>query len=605
MFPKSKCFLRCLFGAVMVALLFTTLGAPILAQTAPAAKVSFRPMTRDDIAAYKLPSTTQVSGGLSTVGIGEPLYLEALIDIAVPTAEIVSVDWAFTRKPADSQADFQASPLPAGAPIYEPGDRLAFQVAGRTLLRPDVAGVYQFQATIVTAKSGIAVVPLLVTAGTYLGAAACANCHSGGSTQPWNMSDSWSNTKHSSMFKNGINGVLGSSYGSGCIACHTVGYDANAAATNGNFADVAKKLNWVFPSAVGAGAYDKVPDELKALAGIQCENCHGPGSQHVKSGGDPLQIAVSMESGACGQCHGALTHHSKTGEWLKSGHAMTTRDPSGTGREGCVGCHTGMGFIDRVNGVTPPRTAYSAINCQTCHEPHGQTLPADGTMLVRTVNSVTLKDGTVLTDGGKGLLCMNCHQARQNAEAYVATTAGNSHYGAHHGPQADMLAGVNAVQYGKAIPTSAHGYVVEDTCVGCHMQAVDATSPTLTNAGGHTFKPSWTSPTGKVDLVAECQKCHGKTVEAFNFPLLDYDGDGQVDGVQTEVQHLLDQLSAKLPPVGQPKTALTIDATWTRAQLKAAYNWQFVTDDGSRGIHNMAYTVGILKASIADLAAQK
>jgi hypothetical protein len=60
-----------------------------------------------------------------------------------------------------------------------------------------------------------------------------------------------------------------------------------------------------------------------------------------------------------------------------------------------------------------------------------------------------------------------------------------------------------------------------------------------------------------------------------------------------------------LPPVGQPKTALTIDATWTRPQLEAAYNWLFITNDGSKGIHNMAYTVGLLKASITNLGAGK
>jgi hypothetical protein len=167
-----------------------------------------------------------------------------------------------------------------------------------------------------------------------------------------------------------------------------------------------------------------------------------------------------------------------------------------------------------------------------------------------------------------------------------------------------MLAGTNAYTYGKNIPSSAHMFVVEDTCVACHMQTVDAASPTLTKAGGHTFKPSsdGDATTPKVDLVGACQQCHGPNLTSFNFPLLDYDGDGTVDGVQTEVQHLLDQLSMKLPPVGKVKTSLTIDATWTRPQLKAAYNWQFVNDDGSRGIHNMAYTVGLLKASIADLS---
>ena len=89
----------------------------------------------------------------------------------------------------------------------------------------------------------------------------------------------------------------------------------------------------------------------------------------------------------------------------------------------------------------------------------------------------------------------------------------------------------------------------------------------------------------------------------LNFPLMDYDGDGVIDGVQTEVQHLLDKLALQLPPVGQAKSSLSIDATWTQPQLEAAYNYLFVQSDGSLGIHNMAYTVGLLKASIANLQA--
>jgi hypothetical protein len=53
------------------------------------------------------------------------------------------------------------------------------------------------------------------------------------------------------------------------------------------------------------------------------------------------------------------------------------------------------------------------------------------------------------------------------------------------------------------------------------------------------------------------------------------------------------------------KASLTIDSTWTKPQLEAAYNWLFVTNDGSRGIHNTAYAVGLLKASISNLQSHK
>ena len=134
------------------------------------------------------------------------------------------------------------------------------------------------------------------------------------------------------------------------------------------------------------------------------------------------------------------------------------------------------------------------------------------------------------------------------------------------------------------------------------MQTVASTDPTFLHAGGHTFLPAWNTATNSTDLTAACQACHGTTITtSFDFPLQDYNGDGVIEGVQTEIQHLLDQLSTYLPPVGQVKSSLSINSTWTRPQLEASYNWQFVKNDGSRGIHNTAYAAGLLKASIADL----
>jgi hypothetical protein len=106
-------------------------------------------------------------------------------------------------------------------------------------------------------------------------------------------------------------------------------------------------------------------------------------------------------------------------------------------------------------------------------------------------------------------------------------------------------------------------------------------------------------------LVGACQTCHGPEINSFNFSLFDYNGAGTIQGVQSEVQALLDQLSSLLPPNNQAKTSLAIDATWTKPQLEAACNWLFVTNDGSKGIHNTPYAVGLLKTSIANLSAGK
>jgi hypothetical protein len=111
--------------------------------------------------------------------------------------------------------------------------------------------------------------------------------------------------------------------------------------------------------------------------------------------------------------------------------------------------------------------------------------------------------------------------------------------------------------------------------------------------------------------VDVCVQCHGK-IEDFDFVRQDYDGDGVIEGVQTEVQHLLDKLSTLLPPNmtnppggyipdGLVKTSLSVKTNWPTKFLQAAWNWQFVNVEGSKGIHNTPYAVGLLKASIGDL----
>ncbi len=589
---------KALTGLLAVTLVAVAVPTAVQAQTAVQPRLVVRPLTTGEISTYKLATGTQLSGGLSTVALGEPLYLEMQVDAGIAANNIAGVVWTLTSKPANSTAAIVDSPITASVPVFEPSDRGVYQVAGRKMLKPDITGVYIVTATVTAGSAGSTTIAQTYMGATYVGKAACAVCHSGGLAQP--MMGPWSKTLHAEIFTDNINGADGASYGTNCLACHTVGYDANSTVANGGFPSVAKQLGWTMPAVAQPGNYDKVPDALKNVANIQCENCHGPGSLHA-NGADVIAISVPFtNTGACSQCHDAPTHHVKTAEWTNSMHAVTTRDPAGNAS--CVGCHTGTGFKARVAGAASTNTAYAAIDCATCHEPHGETTPDGAAHQLRTLAPVNLADGTVVDTAGNGTLCMNCHQSRQNASVYAATAAASAHFGPHEGPQADMLEGTNGFTYGQMIPSSAHAWAANDTCVTCHMQTTATTDAAFLKAGGHTFLPSFT-PAGKakIELVGACQGCHGKEISTFNFPLFDYNDDGVIEGVQTEVQHMLDQLSTMLPPDNKVKTSLTIDSTWTRPQLEAAYNWQFVNNDGSKGVHNTAYAVGLLKASIANL----
>lgn len=614
-----------------IGLLTLAAAMPARAAAPPAlqGQVIARPLTSGDKTVYALPGSLELSGGLSTVGVGTAVYLEAQINIAIPMTDVTNLSWAVIAQPVGSAAALQSSPLGSKVPVYEPGDRSVLQVAGRTLFRPDVTGQYSVTATIATANSGTTNITYKITAGTYVGVNTCALCHSGGLVAP-DMVPSWQNTLHSHVFADGVNGVLGTHINQSCSQCHATGYDTDTNAVNGGFDDLAKQQGWSFPTVLTNGNYDAMPAEVKALANVQCESCHGPGSEHAYALGNTNvsnwpRLSVTLSSGDCNQCHDAPTHHIKGTEWLVSGHANTTHVPTGPTRTACVACHTSLGFLARIQGWSSTNTTYAAIGCQTCHEPHGQTMPTNNPHMLRVLGSVTMPDGTTVTNAGEGSLCLECHHTRNGAAATnVAnyqqgkpTWFGGSSFGVHDSPQGDMIEGVNAITYGQSIPSSAHRYTVTNLCVGCHMQATasDPNDPSFLKAGGHTFHMSYTTVstngvTNVVDKVDACFQCHGP-IDSFDMPKQDYNGDGVIEGVQTEVQHLLDTLSTMLPNgnyvsngnyvadglVKSPSTR----TNWPTKFLNAAYNWQFVNNDGSKGVHNAPFATGLLRASIADL----
>jgi len=541
-------------------------------------------------------------------------------------------------------------------------------VAGRTLLRPDIAGQYTVTATITTTSYGTTNLTQNITAATYMGANICELCHSGGLIAE-NIYPKWTNTLHASMFARGIDGLVSSHYSKNCIQCHTVGYDTNTNAVNGGFDDVAAKLGWTFPTVLTNGNWASMQTNypsLANLANIQCENCHGPGSEHAYAFGNTNlsnwpRLGFSYGAGDCGQCHDNLPTDIKSAEWNNSLHARATRTPSGAGREACVRCHTAPGFTAWADagGMTnqnahpntlnyTPDTTYEALTCAACHDPHDASNPHQ----LRLPNDVTLSDGTVITNAGFGGFCMECHNNRDGSYTNMMAKyptgqtnwVGGSAFGTHDSPQADILEGVNAETYGKFIPSAPHANAVSDTCAGCHMQPVAATvvvngvtnaNPDFLQAGGHTFKMSYNVTNGnvvtKVPVTTVCSQCHG-SVSTFDIPVADYNGDGVIEGVQTEVQHLLDKLSTLLPPRyfvvngsynstngaptvyhanpadyagdGLVKNTDSLMATFTNLPakfLKAYYNFDIVFHDGSLGVHNAPFVVGLLKASIADL----
>ncbi len=273
-------------------------------------------------------------------------------------------------------------------------------------------------------------------------------------------------------------------------------------------------------------------------------------------------------------------------------------------RAGCVQCHNGAGFVNYIkSGKTPATqdlTEKISITCATCHDPHSAQNPHQ----LRTMD-VTLANGEEVTGAGNGAICMNCHHARQNAVEYTDNYLKNlsTHYGPHHGPQGDILAGKNAVTFGQNITSSAHFAITGDACVTCHMFP-GTTDPdgNVILVGSHSFSMTRDG----VDNVAACQTCHGEIGTKFSDKkcyingTFDLDGDHTDEGLPFEIEGLLDQLKTMLPQDADGNVSIT-DSSVTLTQAQAAYNYFMVEDDGSKGIHNPRFVFGILKASIEAL----
>ncbi len=516
--------------------------------------------------------------GLTNVGENTQMYLEAILT----DATLDNPTWTVIEQPNGSNPVFGAS-----VNLSDNEQVIDF--------KPDLSGTYK----IVFSDGSVSSDPLVLKVGLYLGYQysypvlpdhACQDCHAEKTAE-------WEQTGHYSIFEEGLNGTLSNHYGPSCIKCHTTGYDVNA--VNNGFDD----FGFVFPDTLFPGQYENMvaqyPDAM-LRARIQCESCHGPGSMHV---GAANVMSITLDVQNCAYCHDEGTHHVFPAQWRASDHALFAKS-GGETRASCAQCHDGAGFVDYIKaGKQPPTSDYAEvtkITCAVCHDPHSVENPHQ----LRTMTA-TLSNGYEITGAGNGAICMNCHKARRDAVEYTNDYLDNlsSHYGPHHGPQGDLLVGKNAITFGQNIESSPHLAATTDACVRCHMYPASSDeNGNVILVGSHSFNMSHDG----VDNVAACTDCHGDFGPDFSDKLCyingtaDLDGDGVANGLQIEIEGLLEQLHNLLPQDEDGNVSIT-DSSVTLAEAQAAYNYFMVEDDGSMGVHNPRYIFGILKASIEAL----
>lgn len=404
----------------------------------------------------------------------------------------------------------------------------------------------------------------------YVGGPSCA-CHS-------SVVTAWQGTAHAHAWATLQESDHAASY---CNPCHTVGYEGTA----------------------GNSGYDEAP--IAKFENVQCENCHGPASDHLTGGG----MEVSYDAMNCGKCHEG-EHHPYYGEWEQSPHNFEVgaewKAEFGTS---CWGCHEGVAGAKRLSGdlsnfyasgtvSSRPDTTevpVGPINCQTCHDSHS----SDNVGQLRTTADVKLVtsngESPVITAGGAGKLCMQCHHARRGHESNVPS--GRSHFGPHSSPQADVLAAksgyLNVAPAGFNWAGPSH-LNIENSCKTCHLNTAEYGGPNNPAVTGHTFMPT----------PDACQYCHGTITDFREIPAADdFDGDNVVEGLQDEVDGLAELLIEALVANGLDTTGVGLETALgdtnrsTLLQREVGWNLVLVESDASHGVHNPDYAIQLLQQS--------
>ena len=179
-----------------------------------------------------------------------------------------------------------------------------------------------------------------------------------------------------------------------------------------------------------------------AFPGITCEECHGPGKEHVESKGQG-KILKDTSSSACGKCHvrgdkskipagkGFIQHHEQYNELLAGSHAFldcvachNPHKPLQSGiKSDCSDCHR-----DVAAEFAGSRMEKLGKTCEDCHMPTAAKSAVSTARWQGDVKSHLFKinidpDAKMFTDDGmwaKGYLtlefaCLKCHMD-QSAE---------------------------------------------------------------------------------------------------------------------------------------------------------------------------------------------
>jgi hypothetical protein len=405
----------------------------------------------------------------------------------------------------------------------------------------------------------------------YTGSQTCAECHAP-------ILKTEMHTRHAAAFTDARFEADGGQTNNSCLACHTVGFD----------------LPTGFVSET----------ETPHLAGVQCENCHGPAARHAANPDDPsVRPRAEIAATVCGGCHNDPRHPTYD-EWTNSAHAQVVEDMNPARRiNSCGRCHSGSVRLALLEKTALPKgDADIGIVCATCHDPHQtNAYPAQLRNPIASTNDYFMPtNGTFASHYKTNInICAQCHN---HAGASWTNTVSEP----HHSPQYNMLLGTIG-ELDSGLPPyqpGSHALLITNQCVGCHMQTSAFVSETQPAVTGHSFK---------VEQYGLCLPCHGKLAG----PLVTFVTNAVASRIQ-EVVFDLDYWAAHKAPAslwakygnlaweyttpgglssGGPGPNAAEQQLIPENIRKARFNLYVVLNDGSFGVHNGLYATDLLDAA--------
>ncbi len=349
--------------------------------------------------------------------------------------------------------------------------------------------------------------------------------------------------------------------------------------------------------------------------GVQCEDCHGPGSIHVDTakevGRNPTDaeieqirstIVVSSDAQVCGQCHSQgtdpqterpFTVNYRPGDDLAQSFTLSEPDDSAHWRSSGHAASQNMQYNEWLRSghsrslQSLEASSYADDTCLECHSADYQlteqlqTEQAAGDRAGEAPASVTLATAQ------NGVTCTSCHtmhgdtgqdfQLSQEPYQLCVSCHADDRLQQVHNPVKAMFEGEQVIDQLAGVP-SKH-FTEGAVCTDCHMP-LTVEAGTTWYSGSHTMTPVFPGQaTG--DQPNSCTGCHTDLSREYMQHFVEEIQSGILKRL-TDAQAAVETSTGDIP-------------SWVTDALA------FVSKDGSLGVHNFSYASKLLDAASLEL----